>query len=112
MHMISWEDFEKVELRIGTIIEVEDFPEARKPAYRLKVDFGPEIGVRKSSAQITELYDKDTLKGKQVLAVTNFPPKQIGPFLSECLVTGVQNEAGGVVLLTPDRSVTNGKRLF
>lgn|SRR5690554_4303748 len=110
--MITWDDFEKVELRVGTIIEVEDFPEARKPAYKLKVDFGVEIGVRKSSAQITELYDKETLKGKQVLAVTNFPPKQIGPFMSECLVTGVQTEAGAVALLRPDIPVENGKRLY
>lgn len=82
--MISWEDFENVELRIGTIIEVNEFPEARRPAYKLKVDFGPEVGIRKSSAQITDLYDPETLLGKQVLAVTNFPPKQIGKFMSEC----------------------------
>lgn len=110
--MISWDDFEKVELRIGTIINVEDFPEARKPAYKLKVDFGPELGIRKSSAQLTELYDKETLSGKQVLAVTNFPPKQIGPFLSECLVTGVQTVEGAVALVTPDCPVKNGKRLY
>jgi len=110
--MISWDDFEKVELRIGTVIEVEDFPEARKPAYKLKVDFGPEVGVRKSSAQLTELYDKETLNGKQVLAITNFPPKQIGPFMSECLITGVQTEAGAVALVTPDFPVENGTRLF
>lgn len=84
--MITWDDFEKVELRIGTIIEVTDFPEARKPAYKLRVDFGSDIGIRKSSAQLTGLYGKEELVGKQVLAVTNFPPKQIGPFLSECLV--------------------------
>ena len=110
--MISWDDFEKVELRIGTIIEAEDFPEARKPAYKLKVDFGPEVGVRKSSAQLTELYDKEALKGKQVLAVTNFPPKQIGPFVSECLITGVQTEAGAVALVTPGFPAANGTRLF
>ncbi|TBW49392.1 tRNA-binding protein [Marinobacter halodurans] len=109
--MISWDDFEKVELRVGTIIEVSDFPEARKPAYKLKVDFGPEVGVRKSSAQITDLYDKETLLGKQVLAVTNFPPKQIGPFVSECLVTGVHNEDGAVALVSPDSGVSNGQRL-
>lgn len=109
--MISWDDFEKVELRIGTIIEVSDFPEARKPAYKLKVDFGPEVGVRKSSAQITDLYDKESLLGKQVLAVTNFPPKQIGPFVSECLVTGVHNEEGAVSLVGPDSGVRNGQRL-
>ncbi len=110
--MIGWDDFEKIALRIGAVIEVEDFPEARKSAYKLKVDFGTEIGVRKSSAQITEQYDKETLDGKQVLAVTNFPPEQIGPFVSECLVTGVQTEEGAVVLVTPDSSVENGKRLF
>lgn len=110
--MISWDDFEKVELRIGTIIKVEDFPEARKPAYKLMVDFGPEVGVRRSSAQLTGLYDKETLAGKQVLAVTNFPPKQIGPFVSECLVTGVQTDEGAVALVTPDSPVANGKRLF
>ncbi|MBW3196324.1 tRNA-binding protein [Marinobacter nauticus] len=110
--MISWEDFEKVELRVGTIVEVQPFPEARKPAYKLKVDFGPEVGVRKSSAQITELYSKEDLLGKQVLAVTNFPPKQIGPFISECLVTGFKTEAGVVTLVSPDSEVENGERLF
>lgn len=110
--MITWEDFEKVELRIGTIIEVKDFPEARKPAFKLRIDFGAEIGIRKSSAQLTELYDKEALLGKQVLAVTNFPPKQIGPFLSECLVTGVQTAKGAVTLVRPDSPVDNGVRLF
>merc|ERR1712138_383181 len=110
--MITWDDFEKVELRIGTIIEVTDFPEARKPAYKLRVDFGSDIGIRKSSAQLTGLYGKEELVGKQVLAVTNFPPKQIGPFLSECLVTGVHTEAGGVALVAPDFPVENGKRLL
>ena len=88
MNKIAWSDFQKVELRIGTITAVEDFPEARKPAYKLLVDFGEEVGTRKSSAQITDLYDKKTLIGKQVMAVVNFPAKQIGPFMSECLVTG------------------------
>ena len=110
--MITWDDFEKVELRIGTIIEVTDFPEARKPAYKLRVDFGVEVGVRKSSAQVTDLYCKEELIGKQVLAVTNFPPKQIGPFLSECLVTGVQTANGEVTLVRPDAKVDNGERLF
>ena len=110
--MISWEDSEKVELRVGTIVDVQAFPEARKPAYKLKVDFGPELGVRKSSAQITDLYDRESLLGKQVLAVTNFPPKQIGPFLSECLVTGVQTEDGAVTLVSPDTPVPNGRKLF
>lgn len=110
--MLTWEEFEKVELRVGTITEVADFPEARKPAYKLKVDFGSEIGVRNSSAQITDIYSKDTLVGKQVLAVTNFPPKKIGPFWSECLVTGVQTESGAVVLVTPESLVENGQKLF
>lgn len=109
--MISWEDFEKVELRIGTIVEVNEFPEARKPAYKLKVDFGAEIGVRKSSAQITDLYDPETLLGKQVLAVTNFPPKQIGSFMSECLVTGIQTGEGAITLVSTDHEVSNGQRL-
>lgn len=110
--MISWEDFEKVDLRVGTIVDVQEFPEARKPAYKLKVDFGPEIGVLRSSAQITRLYDRESLLGKQVLAVTNFPPKQIGPFLSECLVTGVQTDDGAVALVSPDVPVSNGQKLF
>lgn len=110
--MISWEDFENVELRIGTIIEVNEFPEARKPAYKLKVDFGPEVGVRKSSAQITDLYEPEKLLGKQVLAVTNFPPKQIGPFVSECLVTGIQTEEGAITLVSTDHEVSNGQRLM
>jgi len=110
--MITWDDFEKVELRIGTIIDVTDFPEARKPAYKLRVDFGSDIGIRKSSAQLTDLYGKEDLIGKQVLAVTNFPPKQIGPFLSECLVTGVQTKKGAVTLVRPDAKVDNGERLF
>lgn len=109
--MITWDDFEKVELRIGTIVEVTEFPEARRPAYKLKVDFGREVGVRKSSAQITNLYTRDDLLGKQVLAVTNFPPKQIGPFMSECLITGVKTESGAVVLVAPDFAVTDGQKL-
>lgn len=110
--MISWEDFEKVELRIGTITEVNEFPEARKPAYKLKVDFGPEVGVRKSSAQITDLYDPEMLLGKQVLAVTNFPPKQIGPFISECLVTGIRTDKGAITLVRPDHAVSDGEKLM
>ncbi|MBY6072481.1 MULTISPECIES: tRNA-binding protein [Marinobacter] len=110
--MITWDDFEKIELRIGTIIEVADFPEARKPAYKLRVDFGQDIGIRKSSAQLTDRYDKEDLIGRQVLAVTNFPPKQIGPFRSECLVTGVQTSEGAVTLVRPDEPVENGERLF
>ncbi|RLA12268.1 MAG: tRNA-binding protein [Gammaproteobacteria bacterium] len=111
METISWADFEKVELRIGTIIEVEDFPEARVPAFKLRVDFGDEIGVKKSSAQITDLYSKADLLGRQVLAVVNFPPKQIGPMRSECLVTGFHRQDGAVVLARPESDVPNGARL-
>ena len=111
METISWADFEKVELRVGTIIDVEDFPEARKPAFKLKVDFGDEIGVKKSSAQITDIYSKDDLIGRQVLAVVNFPSKQIGPMRSECLVTGFLREDGAVVLARPDSAVANGAKL-
>ena len=111
MKHIEWNDFQKVELRVGTIIEVEDFPEARKPAFILKVDFGDEIGMKKSSAQITDLYDKEALLGKQVVAVVNFPPKQIGPMMSECLVTGFHQENGAVILAVPDQKSPNGARL-
>ncbi len=111
METISWADFEKVELRAGTIVSVDDFPEARKPAFKLKVDFGGEIGVKKSSAQITDLYTKEDLIGRQVLAVVNFPPRQIGPMRSECLVTGFQRENGAVVLVKPDSEVPNGAKL-
>jgi len=106
--MITWDDFSKVEMRVGTIVKAEEFPEARKPAYILTIDFGPEIGLKKSSAQITALYNKKQLKGEQVIAVVNFPPKQIGPFMSECLVMGVYNEQEDVVLLRPQREVMNG----
>lgn len=112
MSQIEWSDFQKVELRIGTITEVEDFPEANKPAFKLKIDFGEKIGIKKSSAQITDLYTKESLLGKQVMAVVNFPPKQIGPVMSECLVTGFPREDGAVVLVTPDSDVPNGARLF
>lgn len=111
METISWADFEKVELRVGTIIDVEDFPEARKPAFKLKLDFGEEIGVKKSSAQITDLYNREDLIGRQVLAVVNFPSKQIGPMRSECLVTGFNREDGAVVLVRPDSLVPNGVKL-
>lgn len=111
MSEISWDDFQKVELRVGRIVAVDEFPEARKPAWKLTVDFGDEIGTRRSSAQITALYNANELVGKQVLAVINFPPKQIGPFMSECLVTGFTRDDGSVVLAVPDMPVSNGLRL-
>ena len=109
--MISWEDFEKVDMRVGTVLTVEDFPEARQPAYKLTIDFGDEIGTKKSSAQITNLYSKEELIGCQVMAVVNFPPKQIGSFMSECLVMGVYNENNEVVLLRPTQSVQSGAKI-
>lgn len=109
---IEWDDFMRVDLRVGTIVSVEEFPEARRPAYKLQVDFGAEIGLKKSSAQITDLYDRESLLGRQVLAVVNFPPKQIGPFMSECLVTGFHNADGAVVLTMPTTEVPNGSRLL
>ncbi|MFT5221322.1 MAG: tRNA-binding protein [Planctomycetota bacterium] len=111
MENIEWDDFARVEIRVGTIVEVEDFPEARKPAYKLRIDFGAEIGLRKSSAQITDLYEKADLIGTQVVAVVNFPPKQIGPMRSECLVTGFYNDDGAVVLVRPEQKVPNGAKL-
>ena len=111
METIEWGDFERVQIRAGTIVEVEDFPEARRPAYKLRVDFGEELGVLKSSAQITDLYRREELEGRQVLAVVNFPAKQIGPIRSECLVTGLHREDGAVVLAVPDKAVPNGARL-
>lgn len=111
MSTIAWADFERVELRAGTIVAAEAFPEARKPAYRLRVDFGPEVGVKTSSAQITDLYTTEELVGRQVLAVVNFPPKQIGPVRSECLVAGFYREDGAVVLAVPERPIDNGARL-
>lgn len=108
--MITWQDFEKIDIRVGTILTVEDFPNARKPSFQLSVDFG-ELGIKKSSAQITALYSKDELKGKQVVAVVNFPPKQIANFFSECLVLGVYNETNEVVLLAPGKAVKNGCKI-
>ena len=112
MKEISWKEFEQVELRVGTVIEVKDFPEARKPAYKLIIDFGNDIGLKKSSAQITEHYKKSDLIGRQIIAVINFPPKQIGPFMSECLVTGLPDSDGRVVLISPDQKVENGSKLY
>lgn len=109
---INWTDFEKVDLRVGTIIEVRDFPEARKPAYQLLVDFGAEIGLRKSSAQITKHYSKVDLLDRQVIAVVNFPKKQIGKFMSECLVTGFADENGDIVLAAVERPLPNGAKLM
>ena len=112
MPTISWDDFEKVELRVGRIIGAEPFPQARKPAFILHVDFGEEIGVKKSSAQLTELYGRDELVGRLVVAVVNFPKKQIGPVMSECLVTGFRNESGHVALCVPDKAVPLGSKLM
>jgi len=111
MTEIEWSDFQKVELRVGTIVEVFDFPEARNPAYKVIVDFGAEIGIKKSSAQITDLYTKEQLLGRQVLAVVNFPVKQIGPMMSESLITGFHREDEAVVLAIPEGNVPDGARL-
>jgi tRNA-binding protein len=110
--MITYNDFTKVDIRVGKILQVEDFPQARKPAYKLTIDFGPEIGTKKSSAQITQHYTKEELIGKLIIAVVNFPPRQIGPFLSEVLVLGLPDEEENVVLLTPDKTVPIGGRMF
>jgi len=112
MDLIDWNDFTKVELRVGEIIEVNDFPEARNPSYKLVIDFGEALGTRKSSAQITTLYSKQDLLNKRVVAVINFPKKQIGPFMSECLVTGFHNSESDVALCTPDKNVPLGSKLL
>ena len=109
--MLTWEEFEKTEMRVGTIIEVNDFPGARKPAFQLTIDFGEALGILKSSAQITKRYTKDTLTGRQTIAVVNFPKKQIANFMSECLVLGAVGQEGDVVLLSPDVKVENGLRI-
>lgn len=111
MEAITWKEFEKIELRVGTIVEVEDFPEARLPAYKIKVDFGKDIGIKKSSARITKLYSKEELIGRQIIGVVNFPPKQIGPMRSEFLVTGFVQPDDSVVLAIPERPVANGSKL-
>jgi len=112
MEEISWQDFERVALHVGTIVGVSDFPQARKPAYQLTVDFGEEIGIRRSSAQITKHYKQKDLLGKQVIGVVNFPKKQIANFMSECLITGFADENGDIVLSTVERSVPNGAKLI
>jgi len=112
METITWDEFTKVELRVGRVISANPFPEARKPAYILEVDFGEELGIKKSSAQITHLYQPDELVGKLVVAVVNFPKKQIGPIMSECLVTGFHNEQGEVALCVPDKLVPLGSKLL
>ena len=111
MNCINWEDFKKVEIRVGTIIEALDFPEAIKPAYKLKIDLGSKIGIKNSSAQITDLYSKDELIGQQVLVVVNLNPKKIGPFNSECLVTGFYKNNKDVVLATPNKKIPDGSLL-
>lgn len=108
---LGWQDFEKVEMRMGTIIEVNDFPEARKPAYQLTIDFGATIGIRKTSAQITKRYSKEDLLHRQIVAVVNFPKKQIGKFMSECLVLGAVGDDNDVILLAPDFKIKNGLRV-
>ena len=110
MESISWSDFEKVELRAGTVVEVKEFPEARKSAYKLKIDFGNEIGLKQCSAQITDHYSTEEVLGRQVICVINFPPKQIGPFVSECLLTGLYRDDGSVILAVPDKEVGNGAK--
>jgi len=111
MNTITWEQFEQVELRTGTIITVDDFPEARKPAYKITADFGPDIGIKKTSARVVDLYTKEELTGKQIVGVVNFPSKQIGPVRSEFLLAGFYRDDGAVVLAVPDKPVVNGLKL-
>ncbi|MBX7203972.1 MAG: tRNA-binding protein [Bacteroidia bacterium] len=112
MDILTWNEFERVDMRCGTIVRVEDFPEARKPAYRVWVDFGEELGIKKTSAQITALYLKEELIGKQIIGVVNFAPKQIGKFTSEFLLTGFADESGAIVIATTGKPVPNGRRLM
>ena len=112
MSQVSYDDFVAVDIRVGTVVEARPFPEARKPAIILIIDFGPEIGVKKSSAQITVHYTPETLIGRQVLGVVNFPPRQIGPFRSEVLTLGFEDEAGAIVLAQPDRAAPNGRKML
>lgn len=112
MDTIQYSDFEKVDVRVGRIVDVQDFPEARRPAYKLWVDFGPELGIKKTSAQVTQNYAPDVLKGRLVAAVVNFPPKQIGKYMSEVLVLGFPDENGHVTLIAPDKDVPLGGRLY
>jgi tRNA-binding protein len=109
--MITWNDFEKIDMRVGTVIEVNEFPKARKPAWKLVIDFGTEIGLKKSSAQITAYYKKEDLLNRQVIAVVNFPPKQIADFTSECLVLGIYDAGNDVILLQPERPAQNGQKI-
>ena len=111
MSIISWDDFEKIDIRCGTIIDVKDFPKAKKPSYQFQIDFGEELGTKRSSAQVTQLYKKEELLNRQVIAVVNFPPKQIAGFFSECLILGVYDENNHVILLQPERAVKNGQRI-
>jgi len=112
MEEISWNDFEKVDMRVGTILNVADFPKARKPAYQLTIDFGDELGIKQSSAQITVHYSKEELLGKQIVAIVNFPKKQIANFFSECLVTGFADDNGDIILTTVEKKVPNGAKLM
>ncbi len=112
MKTITWEEFENIELRVGTIVEIEDFPEAKDPAYKMKIDFGEELGIKTSSSQITHHYTKEELLGQQVIGVVNFPPKKVGKYVSECLVTGFKDKDGDIVIARPDKKVPNGEKLY
>jgi tRNA-binding protein len=111
MSVISWSDFEKIDIRCGTVIEVKDFPKARKPSYQFLIDFGQELGIKRSSAQVTQYYKKEELVNRQIIAIVNFPPKQIADFFSECLVLGIYDENNHVILLQPERAVKIGQRI-